>query len=125
MEVRGGVRSLWIGVEVLGFGLHELVFVGGDVGEDVVVDVIDLHFVEDSNGVAVGSVRGGFEDNLEPGGVGAVFLVEEDFAEVGEIGDFSVGRVDALVVVDAVVLAGEEGDHGGRALVLTRSAVVG
>ena len=38
-------------------------FVGGDVGEDVVVDFVDLHFIEDIDGVAVGGVGGGFEDD--------------------------------------------------------------
>ncbi len=52
------------------------------------VDVTDLHFVEDVDGVAVGGVGGRFEDHLEPGGVGAAFFVKENGADVLEIGAF-------------------------------------
>ena len=103
-----------IGVGVSGFGLHELEFVGSDVGEDVTMDVIDLHFVQDIDGVAVGGVYGRFEDNVEPCGVGAALLVEKDGANIGKIGGFSGLRVEAFVVINFVVLAEEEGNDGGR-----------
>jgi hypothetical protein len=40
------------------------------------MDLINLHFVEDIDGVAVGGVGGGFEDDFEPGGIGAAFFVK-------------------------------------------------
>ena len=67
-------------------GLQKLRFVGSDVGKDVVADVVDLHFIEGIDGVAIGGVSGGFEDDLEPGGVGAAFLVEKDSADAVEVG---------------------------------------
>jgi hypothetical protein len=51
-------------------------FVESDVGKNIVVDVIDLHFIEDIDGVAVGGVFRGFEDDFEPGGIGSAFFVE-------------------------------------------------
>jgi hypothetical protein len=66
--------------------MHELVFIRGDVGEDVMVNVVDLHFVEGIDGVAVSGVGGRFKDDLEPGGVGAAFLVEEEGADISEVG---------------------------------------
>src|SRR6202011_3726112 len=88
-----------------------------DVGEDIVVDCVDLHFVEDIDGVAVGGVAGRFEDDLEPCSVGAVFLIEEDRAHGILIDGFSFIRVDSFVIIDAVVFAEEEGDDGGFAFV--------
>jgi len=90
-----------------------------------VVDFVDLHFIEDIDGVAVGGVGGGFEDDLEPGGVGAAFLVEEDAADGGLIDGFACCGIEAFVVVDAVVFSEEEGECSGFGLMLTWTAVIG
>jgi len=77
------------------------------------MDVIDLHFVEDVDGVAVGGGLRGFDDDFEPGRVGAAFLIEEYGADGSLIDGFSGGGVRAFIIIDAVVLAEQEGDDGG------------
>ena len=52
-------------------GLDDTVFDGSDIYKGVMVDIVDLHFVEDVGGVLVGSVFCGLEDDGEPGRVGA------------------------------------------------------
>ena len=67
-------------------GTDKLIFVGGDVNERIVEDIIDLHFVENVDSVPVAGVFCGFEDDLEPFGVGAVFFIEDDVADGCEVG---------------------------------------
>ena len=49
------------------------------------MDVIDGHFVEDIDRIFIGGVFGGFQDDLEPGGVGAPFFVQDDGADALEV----------------------------------------
>jgi hypothetical protein len=92
---------------------EDLIFVRGDVDESIMADGVDLHFVKDIDGVAVVAVRRRFEDDFEPGGVGATFLIEDDGADGVEGDGFAGAGVDAFIVVDAVVFAEEKGDDGG------------
>ena len=76
------------------------------------MDVIDGHFIEDGDSVFIGSVFGGFEDNLEQGSIGASFFVQDDVADAAKIGSLHLFRVISFIVIDLVVFGEQEGDHG-------------
>lgn len=86
------------------------------------MDIVDLHFVEDIDSVAKGGAFRGFDNDFEPGRVGAAFFIEEDGADGSLVDGFSDVGVFPFVVVD-VVLAEKEGD--GAALWLERGSTVG
>ena len=77
------------------------------------MDVVDLHFVEDIDGVAVGGVLCRLDNNVKPGRVGAVFFVEEDGTDGSLVNGFSCSGVCTFVIVDVVVLAEKEGNGAG------------
>lgn len=86
---------------------------GREVYHCIVMDVIDGHFVEYGDGVFIGGVFGGFEDDLEPGGVGPSFFVQDDVADAFEIRGFHLLRVVAFIIIDLIIFGEEESDHGG------------
>jgi len=49
------------------------------------MDVIDSHFIENGDGVFIGGVFGGFEDDLEPCGISASFFIEDNVSDAFEI----------------------------------------
>jgi hypothetical protein len=57
------------------------------------MDIVDLHFVEDVDGVAKGGVFRRFDNDFEPGRVGAAFFIEEDGADGMLVDRFSCGGV--------------------------------
>lgn len=103
-------------------GLDDTIFDGSDIYKGVMVDIVDLHFVEDVDGVLVGSVFCGLEDDGEPGRVGVSFFVEEDVTDRFESGGLKFGRVVFFVVIDVVVFGRHHGDDGG---IFDLAAVVG
>ena len=71
------------------------------------MDVVDGHFVEDGDCIFIGGVFGGFEDDLEPGGIGAAFFVEQDVADIPEIGCGSFFGFFSFIIIYAVVFPEE------------------
>ena len=84
----------------------------GDIYHCIVMDVIDGHFVEDIDRIFIGGVFGGFEDNLEPCGIGAPFFIEDNVADVFEIRDFHLLWVIFLIVIDLIVFGEQESNYG-------------
>ena len=64
------------------------------------MDVVDGHFVEDGDCIFIGGVFGGFEDDLEPCGIGASFFIEDNVTNTFEIRDFHLLWVIFFIVVD-------------------------
>jgi len=101
------VKTGLAGLRWLSGRMHQLRFVGRGIGQDIMMDIVDLHFVEDIDGVTEGGIFRGFDNDFEPGGVGAMFLIEEDGADGMLVDGFSVVWVFPFIIVDAVVLAEE------------------
>ena len=77
------------------------------------MDIVDGHFVEDGDRIFIRGVFGRLEDDLEPGGVGPSFFVEDDVTNAFEAGGFHGGRVIPFIIIYLVVLAEQQGDHRG------------
>jgi hypothetical protein len=58
-----------------------------------------------------------FDDDFEPSRVGSAFFIEEDGADGSLIDGLSAVGVHSFVIIDAIVVAEEEGDDSGSRLV--------